>query len=80
MLKATPEEDQLLGFHLSISIGYVVFAALFCATTETVKDCTLDTLSMRHNAPLHHLGDLDDTKPPKTSVEDTEATLESDSN
>ena len=56
--KATPDEDQLVGFHLSISMGYVESAAFFCATTETVKDRTLDTLSTRHTAPPHHLENL----------------------
>ena len=36
--KATPDEEQLVGFHLSIPMGYVESAAFFCATTETVKD------------------------------------------
>ena len=56
--KATPDEDQLVGFHLSIPMGYVKPAAFFCATTETVKDGVLDTLSMRHTAPPHHLEKL----------------------
>ena len=61
-------------------MGYVESAVFFCATTDTVKECTLDTLSMSHNAPPHYLEDLADTKPPQTSVEDTEAALEADSN
>ena len=56
--KATAEEDQLVGFHLSIPMGYVESAAFFCATTETVKDRALNTLSMRHTAPPHHLENL----------------------
>ena len=43
--KATPEEDELVGFHLSKPMGYVESAAFFCATTETVKEFTHDTLS-----------------------------------
>ena len=78
--KSIPEEDQLVGFHLSIPMGCVESAAFFCATTDTVKDCTFDTLYTRHNAPPHHLEDLADTKPPQTSAEDSEATLEADSN
>ena len=46
--KATPDEEHLVGFHLSIPMGYVESAALFCATTKTVKERALDTLSMRH--------------------------------
>ena len=78
--KVTPEEDQLVGFHLSILMGHVEPPAFFCVTTETFKDRKLDTLSTRHNAPQHHFEDLADTKPPQTSVENTEATLEPDSN
>ena len=43
--KATPDEEQLVGFHLSIPMGYVESAAFFCATTKTVKERTLETLS-----------------------------------
>ena len=74
--KATPEEEQLVGFHLSIPMRYVESSAFFCATTETVKDRTIDTLSLRHNGPAHHHRDLADTKPPQTSAEDAEAKLE----
>ena len=63
--KATPDEEQLVGFHLSIPTGCVESAAFFCANTETVKDRALDTLYMRHTAPPHHLEHLADTKPPK---------------
>ena len=55
--KATLEEDQLVGFHLSIPMRSVESAAFFCATTETVNEQTLDTLSTCHNAPPHHLKD-----------------------
>ena len=47
--KATPEEDQLVGFHLSIPMGYVESDTFFCATTATVKDRILDSLSTCHN-------------------------------
>ena len=72
--KATAEEDQLVGFHLSIPMGYVESAAFFCATTETVKDCALDTLSTRHTAPPHHLEKLAETKTPDTTEEEAAAT------
>ena len=78
--KSTPDEEQLVGFHLSIPMGYVESAAFFCATTETIQDITLDTLSMRHTMPPHHLENLADTKPPQNSEEEATATLESDSN
>ena len=78
--KSAPEEDQLVGLHLSIPMGYVESAAFFCATTEKAKDRTLETLSTRHNVSPHHPEDLAETKPLQTSVEDTESTLEADSN
>ena len=78
--KATPNEEKLVGLHLSIPMGYMESAAFFCATTETVKDRTLDTLSMRHTAPPHHLGYLADTKPPQTSEEEARETLDANRN
>ena len=78
--KATPDEEQLVGFHLSIRMGYVESAAFFCATTYTVKDRTLDTLSMRHTAPPHNSEYLAETKLPKTSEEEATATLYAGSN
>ena len=44
VLKATPEEDQLVRFHISIPMGYVASAAFFRAATDNFKDKTLDTL------------------------------------
>ena len=78
--KATPDEEQLVGFHLLIPMGYVESAAFFCATTKTIKDRTLDTLSTRHTAPPHHLENLADTKPPQTSAEEVAASLEANNN
>ena len=78
--KATPNGDQQVGFHLSIPMGYVESPAFFCATTKTVKDRTLDTLSTRHTAPSHHLKDLVDTKPPQTSEKQATATQYSKKN
>ena len=76
--KATPEQDQLVGFHLSIPMGYVESAAFFCTTTDTVKYLILDSLSTRRNTPPHHLEDSADTKLPQTSVQNTDKTLKSD--
>ena len=73
--KATPNEEQLVGFHLSIPMGSVKSAAFFCATTEIVKDQALDTLSMCHTAPPHHLEHLADTEPPETTAQEVAVTL-----
>ena len=73
--KATHDEEQLVGFHLSILMWYVESAAFFCATTKTVKDCTLDTLYTRHTAPPHHLENLAETKPPEPTAKEVVATL-----
>ena len=74
--KATPDEEQLVEFHLSIHMRYVESATFFCATTKTVKERALDTLCMCHTAPPHHLENLADTKPPETSAQEVAATLE----
>ena len=80
VLKTTLDEEQLVGCHLLIPMGYVKSAAFFCATTETVKDQTLDTLPTLHTAPPHHLENLTDTKPPQTPAEEVAATLEANNN
>ena len=59
-------------------MGYVESAAFLCATTEAVKDRALDTLSMHHTAPPHHLEDLADTKPPKNSAQEVASTLKAE--
>ena len=59
-------------------MGYVESAAFLCATTKTVKDRALDTISTRHTAPPHHLENLAETKPPETTVEEVAATLFAD--
>ena len=59
-------------------MGYVESAAFFCATTETVKDRFLDTLSTRHTTPPHHLENLAETKPPDTTEEEAAATSAAD--
>ena len=59
---------------------YVESAAFFCATTDTAKDHIIDSLSTRHNAPLHHLRDLADTNLPKKSVQDPDAKRETKNN
>ena len=76
--KATPDEEHLAVFHFSIPMGYVYSADFFCATTKTVKDRALDTLSKRHTAPPHHLKNLAETKPPETTAKEIAATLVAD--
>ena len=78
--KATLEEYQLVGFHLSIPTGYVESTAFFYATTKMVKDRKLDTLFTCHTAPPHHLENLADTNPPHTSASKVAVMLEFDNN
>ena len=58
--KETADEEQLLGFHLSIPIGYMYYAAFFCMATETVKERTLANLDSQSQAPPHLLETLVD--------------------
>ena len=39
--KEITDEDQLVVFHLSIPMGYMESAALFCATIEALKEMAL---------------------------------------
>ena len=78
--KATPDEEKLVGFHLSIPMEYPESAAFFCATTETVKDRTLEKLATHNTASSHHLKDLADNKPLQTSEEEATATLDANKN
>ena len=76
--KATPDEEKLVRFHLSIPTVYIESAAFFCATTKTVKDRVLNPHSMQHTAPPHHLENLADKKSPKISAQEVAASLEAD--
>ena len=80
VLKSKLEEDQLVGFHLSIPMGYVESATLFCATTKNAKDLALDTLPTRNKAPPRHLENLVDTNPPQTYEAEAAATVAASNN
>ena len=57
------DPDQLIGFHLSLPMGYVESASYFCSATETVADLT------NHGTKLvtpHPLEDIAHTMPPNT--------------
>ena len=78
--KATQDKYQQVGFHISIPMGYMESAAFFCATTKTVNDQALDTLSTRNTAPPHHQENLVDTKLPHTSAAEVATKLEDEEN
>ena len=61
-------------------MGYVESVAFFCATTKTVKDRALDTLSKRHTAPPYHLKHLAGTKPPETTAQEVAVILAAEKN
>ena len=42
-----PSDTQLVGFHLSLPMGYVDNAPYFCMTTETVADLANKAISQR---------------------------------
>ena len=48
--RASPTEEQIIIFHLSIPMGYVKFAELFCTAMGVVKDIFIITLPHRVNA------------------------------
>ena len=50
-----PSNTQLLGFHLSLPMGYVDTAPYFCMVTETVADLANESISQRYQAHEHPL-------------------------
>ena len=61
--KGNKEEEHLVGFQLSILMGYVESAPFFCAATETLKDMVNNTMYSRKTAPAHPLEKLEETSP-----------------
>ena len=53
--KKSPEGKQLVGFQLSLPMGYVHSAPHLCIVTETVADLVNASMDIRHTAPLHTL-------------------------
>ena len=45
--KKTPSDTQLVGFHLSLPMGYVDSAPYFCMATETVANLANEAISQR---------------------------------
>ena len=61
--KETDSEPQLVGFHLSIPMGYVEYEPTFCATMEKIKYTSNNTMHNRGKHPVHLLEILTDTPP-----------------
>ena len=48
--KKTPSNTQLVGFHLSLPMGYIESAPYFFMVTETVADLVNKAISQREQA------------------------------
>ena len=59
--KETNSEPQLVGFNLSITMGYMESTPFFCAATETIKDIVNNIMHKRGDAPVHPLDILSET-------------------
>ena len=53
--KKTPRDTQLVGFHLSFTIGYIDSVLYFCMETETVADLANKAISQRVQVSKHQL-------------------------
>ena len=53
--KYTDSEPQLVVFNMSISMGQVESAPLFCAAMDTIKDTENKTMHNRGESPVHPL-------------------------
>eukprot|EP00957_Ditylum_brightwellii_P006441 488951-Ditylum_brightwellii.AAC.1 len=58
-----PGKPPLIGFHLSLPMGYIDSTAFFCITTETVTDLANATWHTAHKALHHPLEHLTCTSP-----------------
>ena len=54
-LKKTPRYTNLVGFHLSLPMGYINSDPYFCMATETVSDLAKEAISQREQAEYHPL-------------------------
>ena len=61
--KEWKEEENIVGFHLYIPMGYIELVPFFCAATETAKYIVNNTMDSRNEAHEHPLDQLLDTPP-----------------
>ena len=57
------DTKTLIGFHLSLPLGYVELAQLFCTTTETITYTTNSYWNATSAAPPHSLNSVANTRP-----------------
>ena len=60
ILRKIPTDKQLVGFHLSLTMGYVGIAPFFCLLTETITDMASAAMDDHHKAPPHPIVELAD--------------------
>ena len=53
--KKNPSDTQLVGFHLSLPMGFVDISPYFCKATEVVADLANEAISHRDQAREHPL-------------------------
>ena len=61
--KETAQQEQIVGFHLSIPMGYMEFTSFFYTAKETVKDRELATIDSRSQEPPNLLETLSESIP-----------------
>ena len=49
--KKIPTDPQLVGFYLSLPMGYIYIAAYFWMTTKIFTNMAKNAIYTRHNAP-----------------------------
>ena len=60
ILRKIPTDKQLVGFHLSLTMGYVGIAPFFCLLTETITDMASAAMDDHNKAPPHPIVELSD--------------------
>ena len=67
--KKTTSEHQLVGFKLSLPMGYTESAPYLCMVTNTVADLDNKEISQNHNSGKHPLEEASGTR----SADNTDA-------
>ena len=58
-------DNQFVGFHLSLPMGYMDSAPFLCMSTATIEDMANVPMGNCHHAPPHPLKKAVDTQYPK---------------
>ena len=63
-IKKQPEDEQLVGFNLSLPMGFVYSMPYFCVVAEMIANLATDSMESIHTVPPHDLEEAASTRVP----------------